>query len=101
MKNIKDEPAILIDGNTPDFYWRQCLYCSDGDIVLGTGRSKEEAEDNAKKERNKYEKFLKQPDISKLKALTNKEMLHDDMEKSIKIITKILIKQLEKKNAKS
>ncbi len=90
----KDEPAYYMKpdtdcmGNPTNGYWRQELFCMDGECVIGNGMTKEEAEKDASKERDKHNKFLAQPLEEQLKALTNEDHICEvDMIKAIKILT--------------
>jgi hypothetical protein len=100
MNTINDEPAHYVrddfDGRSEPFgYWRKFLKCSGGVVISGHGRNAEEAIQKAETKRLKVEMFLRQPDIVQLRELAKKDDVPmSDVSKMLKLITKILDRQL-------
>lgn len=79
-------------GNPTPPYWRQFLKCSDGNYIIGTGRTQEECEYNATIRRQEREQELNLSPEARLKNLSAGELCDRDMKEAIRLLIKLALR---------
>lgn len=93
-------PAVYMDHEDcqgqPQKYWRASGTVSNGEIVLGYGQTKQEAENDAQEKVDNEEVFLALEPVERLRVLLSKKerpyetLCHNDMDAAIRLIAEIL-----------
>lgn len=84
---LRPEPEEGRDG-----YWREFLKCSDDNIVTGTGKTREEAELNARNHWQEREDYLALPARDRLRVLNaKKELCPRDVHEAVKLLMELAL----------
>lgn len=92
-----EEPHLVTSDNMGDpvTYWRQFRTSSDGNVIIGTGATKEQAREDAEKTYQAREEYLRLPEYKRLEILIAKDELYQkDSTEAIKILGHIVLSHL-------
>lgn len=86
-------------GNPTPGYWRQFLTCSDGNSVIGTGNTSEEAAARASKARDEREVELRLPPEMRLKVLAAGDLGDTAQREAIRLLIQIVVRDKDANGA--
>lgn len=72
-------------------YWRCFGTCSDGRVVIGFGKDEGEALCSAQEKIDEREKYLRMPDVDRLKILLDGDLLSTEAKEAMQIMGKLVL----------